>query len=409
MRVEFFADTEILRDRFEKLVGQADEIKVAVAWAGKPDSGVQDLLWEARDKVRTLVVGCTLLNTHPDFLERWQRHATFKVVMDTTEVFHPKVYLFRAGREFSLLVGSSNLTDGGFEKNREANILLSGTARGSGAIAEAAAYIHERYREASKPEGPEWRRWLKNYRSCWKRKPKSTSLTRKRTRVEKAGGAKERTVEGLEDWSFSDYLRKLKAGNPATGIKLKRWLDFLEEVGSRWKAAGWSLQRMPKEGRRLVAGKPVSDGDQAADEAGLFGLMGLGHFLRAVINAPAKVDQALQCIPRTGPVDESHWSAFSRAYSHAFPNAATGSGSRLLCLWRPDVFFSANRGSIPEIARRFGTPQSSLKTWDGYWGAVKWVRQRPWARARPPEGRLAQRCWRARIALLDVLMYEPVE
>ena len=91
MHVEFFADTDLLRRRFEELVDRARDIEIAVAWAGKPEEGVQDLLWRSRRKVRKLVVGCALLNTNPGFLERWQGQPGFRVVLDRTEIFHPKL------------------------------------------------------------------------------------------------------------------------------------------------------------------------------------------------------------------------------------------------------------------------------------------------------------------------------
>ena len=140
-------------------------------------------------------------------------------------------------------------------------------------------------------------------------------------------------------------------------------------------------------------------------DAGLFGTVGLGHFCHAVISVPSPIDRALRCIPREGPVGTLAWTEFKTVYSGAFPNAATGTASRLLCLWRPDVFFSANSGSLPEIAIRLGLSQSALRTWDGYREATKWMIERPWARAPEPPGTLARRCWRGRVALLDVLMY----
>src|SRR5688572_21059208 len=78
MQVEFFADTKVLRQRFEDLVSKAETIEVAVAWAGKPDTGVQGLLWRMKKKIRKLVVGCTLYNTNPDFLKRWQGQPGFR-------------------------------------------------------------------------------------------------------------------------------------------------------------------------------------------------------------------------------------------------------------------------------------------------------------------------------------------
>jgi hypothetical protein len=394
MHVEFFADTDLLRAHFEGLARRAHDIEIAVAWAGNPEEGVQELLWRMRRKVRKLAVGCALYNTNPDFLERWQGQPGFRVVLDTTEVFHPKLYLFRVGGEVHLFVGSSNLTGGGFDKNREANILVRGGD--AGPIADAAAYIDARHREATKPQGKTWAAWLASYRAGWQKKQSSARSIEARGAYLSRIGEK---TQGLGGWSFAEYFERLKTGNPSTNLTLTDWLELLENVRQHWATAGWSIERMSAQHRRLVAG--------TGRDAGLFGSVGLGYFNHAVISQPAPIDRALRCIPREGPVETRHWIEFERVYSAAFQKAATGTASRLLCLWRPDVFFSANSGSVPEIAERFGLPRSSLRTWSGYWEAVKWVKQRPWARATQPQGKLAERCWHGRVALLDVLMYAP--
>ncbi len=401
MQVEFLADTEVLRRRFEALVRQAREIEVAVAWAGKPATGVESLLWKAKKKVRKLVVGCTLHNTHPDFLKRWQRHPQFRVFPHTTEFFHPKVYLFRLGGEVSLLAGSSNLTAGGFEKNREANVLLRGSLAAR-PIADARAYIASLHRVAHLPRGETWRKWLAWYRSDWQKR-QTMGMARP---TKSTGGSRrvaEKSLQGLDGWSFEEYFGKLKVAN----ARLEVWLRVLEKGREQLRRAGWTLQGMSKEGRRLIAGPPVPGGREPDIDRRCFGTMGSGHFLHAAINDPARIDRALQCIPREGPLEDAHWAAFREVYRRAFEKAATGSASRLLCFWRPDVFFSANHGSVPEIARRSRSSQASLREWDGYWNAVKWVRQLPWVCSDAPKAKLAQRCWLGRVALLDVLMYKP--
>ena len=52
MHVEFFADTDMLCRRFKEMVSRAQDIEIALAWAGKPEAGVQDLLWRRKGKVR---------------------------------------------------------------------------------------------------------------------------------------------------------------------------------------------------------------------------------------------------------------------------------------------------------------------------------------------------------------------
>jgi hypothetical protein len=315
------------------------------------------------------------------------------VVLETTEIFHPKLYLFRHQGTTSLLAGSSNLTDGGFQRNREANVLLTTAEGRSGPVADAAAYIEARYREASEPRGRQWKSWLKKYRSSWKKKP--------RPPVGPYAGGARRDLNELEVWSFAEYFHRLRQGNRVEGIPLGDWLNVLETIRAEWNKAGWKLQGMPIKYRRILAGEHHAD----ADGSGLFGFVGLGHFLHTAINDPAKIDRALRMIPRQGPVQDSDWTKFYTAYSRAFHKAAVGTASRLLAFWRPDKFFSANRGSIPEIAKRSGFPRATLHDWAGYWEATKWIAQRPWVRTGAPKTVLEKQCWEGRVALLDVLMY----
>jgi len=53
-----------------------------------------------------------------------------RVVADTGGVFHPKLIVGVKGREARALIGSSNLTLGGFAGNTEVNVLLSGHVDG---------------------------------------------------------------------------------------------------------------------------------------------------------------------------------------------------------------------------------------------------------------------------------------
>jgi hypothetical protein len=394
MQIEFMGDAQALGRRFSDLAGRATRIEIAVAWAGRPNCGVQAVLWKARSKVSRFVVGCALYNTHPDFLEKWQNQPNFRVIRDTDEIFHPKLYLFWMPKSVVLLVGSSNLTDGGFEKNQEANVLLS-SGTPTGALAAGVDDICRHFQSGAPPQGPGWSSWLSAYRKSWARRRAAL----KPPGGKKSGGSKGGDIEGLTMWSWAEYFRLLRKGNQREEVPLTDWLEFLEHVRQQWGACQWSLARVPRNVRREIASIPM--------EARVFGTIGQGYFLQAVVEASPGIDKALTHIPRTGSVSDSDWISFSTKYSKAFSNAAVGSASRLLCLWRPDVFFSANEGSNYVLSRSFGFSRASLKTWAGYWEAVKLVGLRPWSTAAKPVGTLAERCWQGRVALLDVLMYEP--
>lgn len=78
------------------------------------------------------IVGLDLANTEPGavraLFEMARDHPKVAVYCFTSltpgEVYHPKLYLLRKGRAVVVLVGSSNLTLGGLERNREVNLAL---------------------------------------------------------------------------------------------------------------------------------------------------------------------------------------------------------------------------------------------------------------------------------------------
>jgi len=153
MQIEFIGDAQALGRRFSDLASRATRIEIAVAWAGSPNSGVQGVLWKVRSKISRFVVGCALCNTHPDFLEKWQDQPNFRVIRGTDEIFHPKLYLFWLPKDVMLLVGSSNLTDRGFEKNQEAKVLLWNKTP-TGALAAGIDDISRHFQNGMPPHGP---------------------------------------------------------------------------------------------------------------------------------------------------------------------------------------------------------------------------------------------------------------
>jgi PLD-like domain len=118
----FLATPALVNKEFQDWCDRADELWIASAWASRacPSSSA---LWLARKKIRALVVGLDFLQTDPGFLARFREHAR---VSTEGATFHPKVYLFRAGRRFACMLGSSNFTAGGFGSNVEANIVIRG-------------------------------------------------------------------------------------------------------------------------------------------------------------------------------------------------------------------------------------------------------------------------------------------
>lgn len=132
--------------------GRWAELAIAVAWAR--ESAVLSLtpvlrqFLEAGGRLR-LTVGVGLQGTSTEALEalldleRFGDIAVFVYHNEATEeTFHPKIYLFTAPDNGRLIVGSSNLTDGGLSTNIEAALDVE-TAVDAPAIVEAGRRLGE--------------------------------------------------------------------------------------------------------------------------------------------------------------------------------------------------------------------------------------------------------------------------
>ncbi len=128
-------------------LSDAQDTRMAVAFVSK--AGL-DLLRPAidgalaRDATLEFLVGLDMEITDPAALQdlynlsRQSLQARLYCYASATAIamYHPKLYLMRRNSNVTTIVGSSNLTPAGLERNVEVNAVLSGTTR-DGAIAEA--------------------------------------------------------------------------------------------------------------------------------------------------------------------------------------------------------------------------------------------------------------------------------
>ena len=109
---------------FREWCGRAEKIRILSAWA-TDNCPMRDDLWSARHKIETLVVGLDFCSTSPTFLRQFQEKVRIGKA-NGGRTFHPKVYVFEKGESFTCIVGSSNLTGGGFGGNTELNLCVTG-------------------------------------------------------------------------------------------------------------------------------------------------------------------------------------------------------------------------------------------------------------------------------------------
>jgi hypothetical protein len=71
---------------------------------------------------------------------------------------------------------------------------------------------------------------------------------------------------------------------------------------------------------------------------------------------------------------------------------------------RPDLFFTANNATQEKLEDLFS---QRCDTTESYLDVVEEVRSYPWFRAPKPKTMIGQRLWRARVALIDAVLYQP--
>lgn len=117
------------QDRFLELIGGSTRLEFVVAFA--KTSGWR-VIAEAlkigleRGLQVRITVGLSFFQTEPAFLRQVfklsQNYSLLRLYIgDTPETFHPKIYAFSAARNTTIIIGSANLTSGGFSINYEAS------------------------------------------------------------------------------------------------------------------------------------------------------------------------------------------------------------------------------------------------------------------------------------------------
>jgi len=116
----------------------ADEVRIAVAFVSTRGIQMINSALQAcldRGGSAEFLVGLDLFFTQPEALrllcERSNAGANFTCYcladLETSAVYHPKLYVMTTTDKVTALVGSSNLTDGGLRSNLEVNALIRAT------------------------------------------------------------------------------------------------------------------------------------------------------------------------------------------------------------------------------------------------------------------------------------------
>lgn len=395
--------TKELEKVFREWCAKADDIRVVTAWATM-ECAVRDGLDRVRSKISTLVVGLDFYTTSPSFLESFLSVLRIgKSLQGGT--FHPKLYLFEAGKGFCCVMGSSNFTRGGFGDNTELNICIEGR-KSDLLFRQVTEFINEQERQSkpiTDPERSDYRNQFENMKKARLRlaKYKPTPEAKEKTRAAKA---KEDTGDTLPEQlnrTWPEFVELILAPKRKQRVAGKTpdgpsYLETAERCRSLFRQHR-RLANMPPVDRKFIGG--------ITKEGGWFGSMkGSGRFGARLNNKPAILDTALDRIPLDGGVSKQAFDDFRANYD--WDGSGVGNASRLLAMKRPDLFVCVDTKNRTGIAAAFGVTASSLQTFEGYWELMQRIWRSPWRRSPRPVNQLERRVWNARVALLDSLYYD---
>jgi HKD family nuclease len=125
-------------ERISELIQTSNEVFISVAFL--KDSGLNEILPFIKDgltkgTVFKIIAGQHFALTEPKAL--WTLFKLFKATnsilhlahLTPKETFHPKMFLFQTKKDVTIIVGSANLTSGGFVNNFECSLSYSGTIK----------------------------------------------------------------------------------------------------------------------------------------------------------------------------------------------------------------------------------------------------------------------------------------
>lgn len=395
--MKLITDSKDLTRTISQLMSKHKEMDWAVAWASTHNP-IFKLLTESKNKIGKMVIGTHFYQTDPEFIEYWINDKRVRFVLATDGVFHPKVYLFGNESKWDCVIGSANFTKGAFSANDEACIHLCDTDLGSEKIfREVQSLIHD-YWERSYSLTTEY---IVNYR---RRHAANRSALAK---LEGRYGRKPRTpsqltIAGL-NWTWDEYLAEVTKKNNRQHTYLEA-IRLTEAAFSLFKSKN-HFSEFSKVERSEIAGFNFSQRNEV--HWAIFGSMkGAGYFKQLINNNDTSVSNALDQIPSSGPIVREDWLNYVKGIS-GLQGINIGTATRLVTLKRPDYFVSVTSAARKNLAKQLNIPAGSFSK-ENYWDQViEPIKDTPWWNSREPKDPQEGMIWRARAAMLDMILYEP--
>ncbi|MDB4655647.1 phospholipase D-like domain-containing protein [Flavobacteriales bacterium] len=393
--MKLITDSKILRSEFDRLIRQYDNFYWTTAWAGIGFEQFNGLL-SNQNKIRKLVVGIHFYQTHPEFIQSFINNDKVQFVNQPQGTFHPKLYLFHnTDSDWEVLVGSANFTNGAFNTNAEANVLIHAND------SEADTFLKSTLKTVDKCWGesvPFSKTDLANYRIIWQ------NQQRKIKSLSGEYGSSKKVGKPIHDvpvinMKWKEFVKRIRSED---SHGLNERLAVVEEVQRLFHSKG-HFSDLQIEERKFIAGARTKH----ALDSGFFGSMvGRGDFVHEIIVNNKALSIALDQIPLNGQITRAHYNNFVEYFSPVFPGNYVGVASRLLAMKRPDVFYCLTSKNQKLFSKEFNVSKSEIN-YAGYWDhIIERIYDSEWWLNPAPINKTENRISNARAAFLDAIYYE---
>jgi len=237
LRPKFLGPSEVL-DEIVRFLGRPG-VRFQIAVAYLKNSGL--------DRIKTALMranGRLVAGTSSFHITDWQALKMLVRLSKTNprllirkyyhESFHPKVFYFEDSRIATAIVGSSNLTGGGLEKNVEANVMVQGPVN-DGFFIAVRAFLDRVYDGGEILDD----RFVKQYRGEVRRFPplaRKSGKTLPRTSLPK----RTRQTEWISSINIPAGAKWWKVAPGKDGEDWPLWKEHIDSNGQGYVSIGWA-------------------------------------------------------------------------------------------------------------------------------------------------------------------------
>lgn len=380
---------------------------VAVAWA--TSNCVFEELVRQESKLKRVIIGTHGYLTDPDCIERLATRNWASFRRASGPLFHPKLYLFEHADQFTVIVGSHNLTAAAFHKNVEVST-ISELERSSPAVTALLKFIEveSAFSLCEVPTGT----FISRYRAIHElAKSQQRDLDKHyASNIDPRSELGRKAAPIYMDWD--QWLNKVddmdRHGRERRLLTLRHLKRLLTQPGG--------FRSLSLEDRRRVAGltteRPKRDTDvdwHFFGDMSLTKAFGQAYARLVEQDDPIELSTAVDILPAEGPITGTHWTAYWNALNSATDgNGSIGLGgaTRLACAKRPDYFVPVTSANRMRLAEFLNIDKSSLNDPAMYWDRViESIRLTPWWTSSPPSDPVDKETWDCRAAMLDAIVY----